>query len=53
MYYRLTYRSLVCLPLAAACMVLGYAAGDSTGLRRKVADVTTMIYLSASGQGAG
>lgn len=53
MYYRPTFRAFVCLPLAAACMVLGYAAGDSTGLRRKVADVTTMIYLSASGQGVG
>lgn len=49
MYYRITCRSLVCLPLAAACMVLGYAAGNSAGLRRKVADVTTMVYLSAAG----
>ena len=48
MYYRPTLRHVLCLPLAAVATAAFLCSGES-GVRRKVADFTLMLYLSAAG----
>ena len=48
MYYRFTLRHVLCLPLAAVATAAFLCASES-GVRRKVADLTLMLYLSAVG----